>query len=198
MWTSPIYPPVRGSGIASSWMGRRKTSPFRAARLVDSEPPGLSDDLEVIAFGGISCNNINYAPWDPLFHAATSAFDFFLFAGDTVYADGSNTLEDFQGAYGESISPDYYRAILEATSVYATWDDHEVDNNWDPETMNPATIQAATDAFFEHLPIRRVQEAPDRVWRSHRWGKTLELFILDCRSERLPLNPGKVRNVHLR
>lgn len=43
-----------------------------------------------------------------------------------------------------------------------------------------------TQAFFDHQPIRRDPAAPERLWRSFRWGRTLELFVLDCRSERAP------------
>ena len=167
-----------GSSIPRSPIGRFRTAPA----------PG---ELEVISFGGISCNNISYSSWDPLFHAADSALDFFLWAGDTVYADGSNSLEDFRSVWREYLDDPSYRAIMQATSTLATWDDHEVTNNWDPETLNPQVIQAATDAFFEHLPIRRDPDAPDRVWRSHRWGDTLEVFVLDCRSERLPSTQGE-------
>ena len=49
-----------------------------------------------------------------------------------------------------------------------------------------AWLAAGTDAYFEHMAFRRIEEAPDRVWRAHRWGSTLELFMLDSRSERLP------------
>ena len=163
--------------IPRSAIGRFRTAPAEG-------------ELEVLAFGGISCNNISYAPFDPLFHAAESALDFFLFAGDTVYADGSKSIEDFRSVWRNYLDDSSYRAIMQSTSTLATWDDHEVDNNWDPETMNPNVIQAATDAFFEHLPVRRDPDAPDRIWRSHRWGKTLEIFVLDCRAERLPSTQG--------
>ena len=28
--------------------------------------------------------------------------------------------------------------------------------------------------------------APDRIWRSFRWGHSAEVFVLDCRGERRP------------
>jgi alkaline phosphatase D len=73
--------------------------------------------------------------------------------------------------------------VRRATSVLATWDDHEVDNNFDPETRD---LTNPKQVFFESLPLRRVDGAPDRIWRSARWGLTAEIFVLDCRGERRP------------
>lgn len=70
---------------------------------------------------------------------------------------------------------------------YATWDDHEVADNWDPESIDPARLETAREAFFENLALRRLPPPNEnRVWRSFRWGRTLEIFVLDCRSERRP------------
>jgi alkaline phosphatase D len=70
--------------------------------------------------------------------------------------------------------------------VIATWDDHEVGNNWSPETIDPELLARATQAFFEHLPIRRDEASPGRIWRKLRFGRTAEIFVLDGRSERRP------------
>jgi len=70
--------------------------------------------------------------------------------------------------------------------MLATWDDHEVDNNWDGETVDAGQLAAAMQATFEHLPLRRDAEHPNRFWKSLRWGHTVELFVLDCRTERKP------------
>jgi alkaline phosphatase D len=39
-------------------------------------------------------------------------------------------------------------------------------------------------AFLNYWPIRRNLEEPERIYRSFRWGKALELFILDARQYR--------------
>ena len=39
-------------------------------------------------------------------------------------------------------------------------------------------------AFLDYWPIRRNLEEPQRIYRSFRWGKALELFILDTRQYR--------------
>jgi len=74
-------------------------------------------------------------------------------------------------------------ALHAATGMYATWDDHELYNDWTQHRDEPR-IAAGTQAFFEHVPIRAAE--PRRIWRSFRWGKTLELFVLDGRGERDP------------
>ena len=79
---------------------------------------------------------------------------------------------------------------MPTTAHYATWDDHEVDNNWDPEQISSGRLQAAIESFFESLPVRRDVASPDRIWRSFRWGATLELFMLDARGETLPSTKG--------
>lgn len=179
-----LEPESEDAPLLRSAYGRFRTAP----------DPG---ELEVISFGGISCNNINYAPWDALFHAADSALDFFLLAGDTVYADGSSSHENFRSVWRNYLDDPSYRALLQSTSTLATWDDHEVTNNWNPETLDPNVIAAATDTFFEHLPIRRDPDQPNRIWRSHRWGNTLEVFVLDCRSERKPSTQGESNGIYI-
>ena len=144
------------------------------------------DATEVVRFGGASCINDYYTPHNTLSRAADAELDFFILAGDTVYADGSLSLEEFRGVWRNALADPGYRDLLMSTSLVATWDDHEITNDWDPEFIDPELLAAGTAAYFEHLALRRIEESPNRVWRSHRWGRTLELFMLDCRSERLP------------
>jgi alkaline phosphatase D len=144
------------------------------------------DALEVISFGGTSCVNGYYSPHNTLSRAGEDAFDFFILAGDTLYADGAFFLEEFRSSWRTALADPGYRDLLTTTSTLATWDDHEITNNWDPEFIDAALVEAGTAAFFEHLPLPRIEEAPDRIWRSSRWGKTLEVFVLDCRGERMP------------
>ena len=51
---------------------------------------------------------------------------------------------------------------------------------------SPTLFQAGSQAFFDHQPMRRAIDHPSRIWRSVRWGRTAEFFVLDCRSERKP------------
>lgn len=159
--------------VARSGIGR-----FRA--------PIADTSMESLIIGAVSCTD-RARPFDPLARAAERTdLDLFLFVGDNAYCDGAEVLEDYRALYAEHFGKPEYVALRGATSLLATWDDHEVENDWDPEQMDPAKLADATRAFFEHQPLRRVAEAPDRIWRSVRWGLTAEIFVLDCRSERLP------------
>ncbi len=162
-----------GRAVAQSDVAR-----FRAA---------IADDaLEVIAFGAVSCTD-NGGRFRTLLHAGDrDDLDFFLLCGDTTYNDGAETRAEYRAKWAENLETPAYRRLRRSTSVVATWDDHEVDNNWNPETIDADQLEAARAAFFEHLPVRRDPMAPERIWRSVRWGRTAEVFVLDCRGERRP------------
>lgn len=150
------------------------------------------DTLAPLRFAGTSCTNLNHAPLPVLKHAGSRMdLAFFIHAGDHVYAD--------MGAGGAAVTRAEYRvkyerqwkipgieALHQSTALYKSWDDHEVFNNWNPETISNTRLNAARRAFFENAAIRRNATDPNRIWRSFRWGKTAEFFVLDCRSERLP------------
>ena len=75
-------------------------------------------------------------------------------------------------------------ALRGSTSLITQWDDHEVRNNWEGDSVDADLLTSARRAFLEHQPFRRNEARPLRYWRSLKWGKTAELFILDSRSER--------------
>jgi alkaline phosphatase D len=83
--------------------------------------------------------------------------DFFIHAGDTIYADGpiaetvtepdgqvwrnlvtphvakvAETLEEFRGRYSYNLLDHNVRALYADVPVIAQWDDHETHNNWFP------------------------------------------------------------------
>ena len=163
---------AEGAAISRSRLGRFTTAP-------------AADALVPVVFGGTSCSKQIYKPFLPLGFAAQDALDFFVMAGDTTYADGANNLAQYRVKWAESLLDENYLDLMAETSVVATWDDHEVENNWDPEKENQTKVTAARDAFFEHLPTRS-PNGEQVIWRSLRWGKTVEVFVLDTRSERKP------------
>ncbi len=158
---------------ARSPIGRCVTAPAAGAKVK-------------LRFGGTSCTKNDRAPFDALTRAGEQKLDFFILAGDTTYNDSATTLADYRGKWLGQIGEGTYQHALQSTAHYATWDDHEVDNDWNPETFPAARFAAARQAFFEHLAIRRDSVTPDRVWRKFSWGDTLEVFVLDARSERKP------------
>jgi alkaline phosphatase D len=133
--------------------------------------------------------------------------DFFLFVGDTVYGDvpcskpevvpGANftatTLPQFRARHRYNREDPAFQAFLRRTPVYAIWDDHEVRNDF-AGTTEPL-MPAGRQAFMEYWPVAAPGDDPTRLYRSFRWGRLLDVFILDTRQyrhdNREPDGPGK-------
>ncbi|HEU0034468.1 MAG TPA: alkaline phosphatase D family protein [Kofleriaceae bacterium] len=148
--------------------------------------PIAADATEVLTFGAISCTDKS-RPADAIQRAAERAdLDAFLLLGDNAYCDGAEVQADYRRDYRDHYGRPAHIALRASTGLYATWDDHEVANDWNPETIDSAQLATAFATFFEHLPIARDPAAPNRIWRSVRWGTTVEIFVLDSRSERKP------------
>ncbi|MFO0595912.1 MAG: alkaline phosphatase D family protein [Myxococcaceae bacterium] len=155
-------------GELSSEKGQFKTAPA----------PGALVPLSLMA---TSCAR-QTQPLAPLKWAAENVeLDVWLCLGDAVYADGAFSEDEYRAKWREGLARFPNRAIRAATSTIATWDDHEaVDNLSDLDDVRQ--VENARRVFFEHQPMRR--DAPERIWRSRRWGDTAQIFVLDCRGER--------------
>jgi alkaline phosphatase D len=120
--------------------------------------------------------------------------DFFVYLGDTVYADSgrrrasASTLEEYRALYQENREYPALRRLLAAASTYAIWDDHEVRNDYEGQTVDPALYANGRRAFLEYMPVRelpfpdRASCAGDPLFRLFRWGSEVDLIILDERS----------------
>ena len=139
--------------------------------------------FRTLTFGATSCLGGN-EPWPALSLAAAEGFDAFFLLGDTVYADGSVTLEDYRAFWRHAHATAGLRDLTASTSVVAAWDDHEVGNNWDPETISSAQYDDALAAFRESLP--QGAGPSGGIWRLLSWGDLADIIVLDCRSERAP------------
>ncbi|MFZ5440303.1 MAG: alkaline phosphatase D family protein [Myxococcota bacterium] len=151
---------------------------------------------EVLTFGACSCTQQGHTP-TPLSRASELGLDAFLLLGDTSYNDGADTLAEYRTKWAANLGSPEYRRLRASTSVVAAWDDHEVENNFNPETIDPAKLATAKRTFFEALPLRRHATEPDRLWKSLRWGDTVELFVLDARGERKPSTRLRSEQVYL-
>ena len=116
--------PQTGPPTERSPLGR-----FRTALALDAQ--------RVVVFGGSSCLKADYQPYRVLNRAAQAELDFFVLAGDTTYCDGALTLDEFRAKWLRSFDSDGYRALFGNLATYATWDDHEVEDDWDPELVLP-------------------------------------------------------------
>ena len=124
--------------------------------------------------------------------------DFFLFAGDTIYADVpcnrpgvvpgadfvATTLTEFRARHRYNREDAAVQDFLRRTPVFANWDDHEVKNDFSGPTE--PLMPVGRQAFLEYWPVAAGGDDPHRMYRSVRWGRLLELFILDTRQYRSP------------
>ncbi|HEU5319573.1 MAG TPA: alkaline phosphatase D family protein, partial [Methylomirabilota bacterium] len=132
-----------------------------------------------------------------IFRAMTRrAADLFLFVGDTIYADQTcgtaphvagadyvaGSLADFHGKHRYNRADPAVQEFLRTTPVFAIWDDHEVRNNFagPVETLMPAGRRA----FLDYFPVAGAPDEPERLYRAFRWGRHVEVFILDTRQYR--------------
>ncbi len=143
-----------------------------------------AEGLRRVVFGTTSCLGGN-RPWPSLLHAAAEKLDFFGFLGDTVYADGSRTVRDYRAFWDAALATEGMLQLTSSTSLVVTWDDHEVDNNWDLRTLGEVRYAIARGCFDEAFP-RMEGPGGSGVWRVLRWGATLDVFVLDGRAERQP------------
>lgn len=163
---------------------------FSARSRIGHVRTAIADDaLEPLVVALASCCGSSL-DWPAIGVTNQEYFDVLLHLGDMAYNDGMETLDEYRANWRDWMSTPDYRNLFANAGVFATWDDHEIDDNsnFDRETMDPAELirrQNAMDAYFELLPI--AGEGPNyRLWRSFRWGLTAEIIVLDCRYERRP------------
>ncbi|TJY41160.1 glycerophosphodiester phosphodiesterase [Cohnella pontilimi] len=119
--------------------------------------------------------------------------DFFLFSGDTIYADNqtpsvpnppSDSVPDFWAKYKENRTDAGLRSLLQKTSTYAIWDDHEVINDFSGpfEPLTPFGLQA----FKDYWPVSAERSSMDKLYHAYSWGNTMDLIILNNRGYRAP------------
>ena len=155
--------------------------------------------------GGNYCRRVDRGY--PIFRTmARHRADFFLFVGDTVYADrgcrgeglvpsgpAAQSLKEFRDKHRYNRAEPTVQAYFRGTSVYAIWDDHEVRNDFSGR-VEPL-MPAGRRAFLDYWPIVPPDSDPTRLYRKARWGRLLEVFVLDTRQYRSPNTepdgPGK-------
>jgi alkaline phosphatase D len=147
-----------------------------------------SDDNAKVTFCFSGDTRDSYKPFTVMEAVQAQRPDFFLYLGDTIYADingRARSLEDFWAKYQRNRDDAATQSCFCDTSVYAVWDDHEVVNNYG---SNHFLAPIGRKAFLDYWPIRRQRDEAERVYRSFRWGQAAEIFILDARQYR---NPAK-------
>jgi alkaline phosphatase D len=108
----------------------------------------------------------------------------------------AETLSEFRGNHAYNLLDANVRRFNADVPLIVQWDDHETCNNWFPGEIiddsrykvKSASLLAARGkrAFLEYQPVRPDALDPERIYRSFRYGPSLEVFVLDQRSYRGP------------
>jgi alkaline phosphatase D len=146
-----------------------------------------------IVWGGDTGGQGKIPPFKAFSAMADLKPDFFLFSGDTIYADNatpavpnppSKNIEDFRAKYKENRTDSNLRKLLQSTSTYAIWDDHEVINDFSGP-FEPLT-STGFQAFTDYWPMLEERSSSGKLYHKFSWGDTVDLFILNNRSYRDP------------
>jgi len=192
------------AGEAESPIGRAKTL------------PGPGAPLDRLAFAAAGCQQWEggyYTAWRAI---AAEAFDFVFHYGDYIYdyrafaADRDNrpyprampanfpvcyTLPDYRRRYALYKTDPDLQAAHASCPFLASFDDHEITDNWAADTdpkNTPAEAflfrrAAAFQAWYEHMPVRRsmLPRGPDvTAYRHFRLGTLADIAVLDTRQYR--------------
>ncbi|MGI8439917.1 MAG: alkaline phosphatase D family protein [Thermoleophilaceae bacterium] len=184
------------TGPETSPVGRTKTAPALGA-------------VGELTFAFASCQNYEAGYYAPYEHMAREDLDVVVFLGDYIYEGNEvssvgrehfgtepRTLGQYRTRHAQYKGDGNLRAAHAAFPWIATWDDHEVDNNWAGEDQDPnaasreeflARRAAAFQAYYEHMPLRTPQRpaGPDMLlYRRAAFGDLAQFNVLDTRQFR--------------
>ncbi|MDG1483163.1 MAG: alkaline phosphatase D family protein [Myxococcota bacterium] len=159
--------------------GEDYTSRSLIAQFRTAIPEGSREPLTVAIS---ACNGPFNDPWPALERTAEYDYDLFIHLGDMSYNDSCTTLAEFRERWQWYLSGDGFRAAYARAGLLATWDDHEITNDWSGTDVDSEALANGMQAFFETLAVEQGKDG--QLWGSFRWGDTAEFFVLDCRSER--------------
>jgi alkaline phosphatase D len=184
------------AGDAVSPVGRTRTAPAAGAAAAR------------LRFALASCQHYEQGWFNAYRHVVADAPDLVAFVGDYIYESswGRNhvrkhgspvphTLEEYRARYALYKADPDLRAVHAACPWIATWDDHEVVNDYAAEHQGSeaagrsfaALRKAAYQAYYEHMPLpARMRPGPDgmRLHTQLDWGGLASFFVLDDRQYR--------------
>jgi alkaline phosphatase D len=184
------------AGDAQSRIGRTRTAP--AATKVGGN----------VRFAFASCQQYEQGYFGAYRHIVADAPDLVAFLGDYIYesswgrdhvrkhnAPEPYSLEDYRARYTLYRSDPDLQEAHAACPWIATWDDHEVDNDYADDRPEDGMAReaflvrraAAYRAYYEHMPLppRMQPEGPRMQIYTHLdWGTLARFHVLDCRQYR--------------
>ena len=194
------------AGGAASPVGRMRTAPA-----VDAAPARLR-------FAFASCQHYEQGFFSAHRHMLGDDLDLVVFLGDYIYesswgrehvrkhnAPEPYTLDDYRVRYALYKSDPDLQAAHRAYPWIATWDDHEVDNDYAndrsedgmPAAQFLARRAGAYQAYYEHMPLPSSMQPRGPNMRIHArlpWGTLAQFHLVDGRQYRdpqaCPTKPG--------
>ncbi|MEO6163696.1 MAG: alkaline phosphatase D family protein [Candidatus Binatia bacterium] len=145
-----------------------------------------ADDNAKVTFCFSGDTRQGYKPFTIMNAVRAQRPDFFLNLGDTIYADrngAARSLEEFWDKYRINRDDAAAQSCFAETSVYAIWDDHEVEDNYLP---GHPLAPIGRKAFLDYWPVRGAASEPEQIYRAARWGRAVDLLVLDTRQYRAP------------
>jgi phosphodiesterase/alkaline phosphatase D-like protein len=141
------------------------TAPVRIAVSADFDPNPMFDS-------------------DLIDHVLAAEPQLFISLGDFPYTDNgpiAQTVGEYRTRHADLRTAPAARRLLEGIGIRAIYDDHEFRNDWDTARaeVEASRYAAAMQVWDEFFPLR--DPADDVRYRSWRWGRNLECFLLDCR-----------------
>jgi alkaline phosphatase D len=184
------------AGDTVSPIGRTRTAP---------DPRTSPGPLKL---GFASCQHFEVGYFAAHRHLLEEDPDLVLFLGDYIYegpgregrvrrhTEGeANTLVRYRNRHAQyKTDPDLQR-LHGAVPWLATWDDHEVDNDYADgrsASLAPRFLRrraAAYQAYYEHMPLRAAPRpgfSAMRIYRRYDWGTLARFHVLDGRQYRTP------------
>jgi alkaline phosphatase D len=164
-----------------------------------------------LRFAFCSCQHYETGYFTAYRHMAREDVDLVFHLGDYIYESAERaptatrprshhgpeltTLEHYRNRYAQYRTDADLQAGHAAFPWIATWDDHEVANNYagqisdanDPTEVFLARRAAAYRAYYEHMPLRpgSMPDGPSlRLYRNFVYGNLASFFVLDTRQYR--------------
>lgn len=145
-----------------------------------------------------SCQNWGFGYFPAWREVAGLDIDGVIHVGDYIYEAATypvvsvrndvvgeaHTLEDYRAKYRMYRSDPDLRAAHAAHAWAPVWDDHEFHNDCDAAAIaaDPERAAAAHRAWFEYQPVWPIEGT--RIHRRLRWGRQVDLSLLDTRQFR--------------
>lgn len=171
--------------------------------------PQVGSALQKLRFAVASCQHYEQGYFSAYDHMVGDAPDLVLHLGDYIYEsswgdpvrrhDGPEplSLEEYRDRHAlYKLDPSLQKAHAHCPWL-VTWDDHEVDNDYqagesedwqEPEAFVKRRA-AAYQAYYEHMPLRRIAiPRPDemRLYQRSVFGDLVDIAMIDNRQYRSP------------